>query len=197
MRPAGPRAWLVETADVAGLHAAIEAAPFDLVDVVPAAATVLVVVADPRQLAAVGEWLGSVPERARADSAAAVVEIPVRYDGPDLGAVARAAGLDEAAVVDRHRSVTYRCAFCGFAPGFAYLTGLPPELHVPRRATPRTRVPAGAVAIAAGYTAVYPSPSPGGWHLIGSADRDLWDPDRDPPAMVRPGMLVRFVEDRG
>jgi KipI family sensor histidine kinase inhibitor len=85
------------------------------------------------------------------------------------------------------------CAFVGFAPGFAYLTGLHPSLHLPRRATPRTRVPAGAVAIAAGYSAVYPSASPGGWHLIGHTDATMWDAGRDPPAAIGPGASVHFV----
>ncbi len=96
-------------------------------------------------------------------------------------------------VVERHTAPTYRCAFCGFAPGFAYLTGLDPALHLPRRPTPRTRVPAGSVAIAAEYAAVYPSASPGGWHLIGHTDATMWDATRDEPALVRPGTLVRFV----
>jgi KipI family sensor histidine kinase inhibitor len=120
------------------------------------------------------------------------VVIPVRYDGADLAAVAAATGLTVGEVVAAHCGATYRVAFCGFAPGFGYLTGLPERLHVPRRSTPRTRVPAGAVAIAAGYAAVYPRPSPGGWHLLGSTDLVLFDPDRQPPALLAPGNVVRF-----
>jgi KipI family sensor histidine kinase inhibitor len=121
------------------------------------------------------------------------VEIPVVYDGEDLAEVAAACGTSTDEVVRRHLAGRYECAFCGFAPGFAYLTGLDPGLQLPRRATPRTRVPAGAVAIAAEYTAVYPSPSPGGWHLLGRTDAVLWDVSRPEPASIRPGTTVRFV----
>jgi KipI family sensor histidine kinase inhibitor len=96
-------------------------------------------------------------------------------------------------VIERHQAPTYACAFCGFAPGFAYLTGLDAALHLPRRPTPRTRVPAGSVAIAAEYSAVYPSVSPGGWHLIGRTDATLWDVERPLPAAIVPGTRVRFV----
>jgi KipI family sensor histidine kinase inhibitor len=118
--------------------------------------------------------------------------IPVRYDGPDLAAVAGAAGLSAGQVVALHSGAVYEVAFCGFAPGFGYLTGLPEPLHMPRRATPRTTVPAGSVAIAAGYAAVYPGASPGGWHLLGATDLILFDPVRDPPALLAPGTRVRF-----
>ena len=104
-----------------------------------------------------------------------VVEVPVTYDGPDLDEVARATGLSVAEVVDLHSSTPHRVAFCGFMPGFAYLVGLPSALHLARRTTPRPRVPAGSVAIAAGYSGVYPRESPGGWHLIGWTDVVLWD----------------------
>jgi KipI family sensor histidine kinase inhibitor len=121
------------------------------------------------------------------------VEIPVTYDGEDLGEVAALTGLSEAEVVARHQGASYRVAFCGFSPGFAYLTGLPRELHVPRRETPRTVVPAGSVAVAGDYASVYPRASPGGWRLLGRTDVPLWDLDRDPPALLRPGTRVRFV----
>jgi len=101
-----------------------------------------------------------------------------------------------AEVVDLHTSATYRCAFCGFAPGFGYLTGLDPSLHLARRATPRSRVPSGSVAIAAGYSAVYPTASPGGWHLLGRTHVELWRSDRDVPALITPGAFVRFVPAR-
>jgi KipI family sensor histidine kinase inhibitor len=116
----------------------------------------------------------------------------VRYDGPDLAAVAERAGRPEAEVIARHTAGDYRVAFCGFAPGFAYLTGLDPSLHVPRLARPRTRVPAGSVGIAGEYTAAYPRPSPGGWHLLGRTDADLWDLARAEPALLTPGTRVRF-----
>ncbi len=121
------------------------------------------------------------------------IEIPVRYDGEDLEFVAEACSLSEEEVIRRHLGTTYVAAFCGFAPGFAYLSGLDSSLKLPRRDTPRTRVPAGTVAIAATYSAVYPQESPGGWHLIGSTSTELWDVARQPPALIEPGRQVRFV----
>jgi KipI family sensor histidine kinase inhibitor len=124
------------------------------------------------------------------------LEIPVRYggsDGPDLEDVATRLGLAAEAVVALHAGTTYRVFMLGFAPGFAYLGTLPPELSLPRRAEPRTSVPAGSVAIAARQTAVYPVATPGGWHLIGRTDVRLWDPSADPPARLAPGDRVRFV----
>ncbi len=191
--PCGPRAWLLETdGDPVALADALRAsAPVGLIDVVAGATTVLVTADRPDDLA---PWLASVePAPGAADAGAPVVELSVVYDGEDLGAVAEATGLSRDEVVARHSAATYRCAFCGFAPGFGYLRGLDRRLHLPRRPTPRTRVPAGAVAIAAEYTAVYPSASPGGWHLLGRTDAALWDAGRDPPALVGPGTTVRFV----
>lgn len=121
------------------------------------------------------------------------IEIAVMYDGEDLAFVADACSLSEEEVIQRHLGTTYVAAFCGFAPGFAYLSGLDSALQLPRRETPRTRVPAGAVAIAAAYSAVYPQESPGGWHLIGSTATELWDVARQPPALIEPGHQVRFV----
>jgi 5-oxoprolinase (ATP-hydrolysing) subunit B len=197
--PYGPGGWLVEVGahDVGGYAAAVRDAEHPgVAEVVPAARTVLVRVGDAGALADVGEWLGSVAPVA-VDAAGtlgtATVEIPVVYDGEDLAAVAAACRLTVGDVVARHTAVIYLCAFCGFAPGFAYLSGLDPVLQLPRRATPRTRVPAGSVAIAAEYAAVYPSESPGGWHLIGRTELAMWDTERDPPAAVPPGTAVRFV----
>ncbi|WP_442809676.1 allophanate hydrolase subunit 1 [Streptomyces sp. NBC_01335] len=129
----------------------------------------------------------------RADGPA--VEIPVVYDGPDLDEVAALWGVPPGEVGAVHSGTAFRVAFCGFAPGFGYLTGLPERLHVPRRATPRTRVPAGALALAGPYTGVYPRVSPGGWQLIGRMPDParLWDPARDPAALLVPGARVRFV----
>jgi KipI family sensor histidine kinase inhibitor len=121
------------------------------------------------------------------------IEIAVMYDGEDLAFVAEACSLSEEEVIQRHLGSTYVAAFCGFAPGFAYLSGLDSALQLPRRETPRTRVPAGALAIAATYSAVYPRESPGGWHLIGSTSAELWDVARQPPALIEPGRQVRFV----
>ncbi|HUG47020.1 MAG TPA: 5-oxoprolinase subunit PxpB [Candidatus Limnocylindria bacterium] len=131
-----------------------------------------------------------------AASSGMVLEVPVRYGGthgPDLEEVARRTGLSPAQVIELHAARTYRAYLLGFAPGFAYLGTLPPELHLPRRATPRQRVPAGSVAIAAAQTAVYPLATPGGWHLLGRTELRLWDAQRDPPALIRPGQVVRFV----
>jgi KipI family sensor histidine kinase inhibitor len=124
--------------------------------------------------------------------------IRVRYggsDGQDLADVARTTGLSERDVVALHGSVTYLVYMLGFAPGFAYLGTLPAELALPRRAEPRTRVPAGSVAIAGRQTAIYPFETPGGWHLIGSTDVAMWDPATDPPSRLRSGMRVRFVPE--
>jgi len=191
----GPRAWLVEVTDPLGYTAAVQAALASEVDeVVPAAATVLVTVGPGADRGDVGSQLASLRPVDAGPNETRMVEIPVVYDGDDLGSIADATGLAVTDVVARHSAPTYRCAFCGFAPGFAYLTGLDCALELPRRATPRTRIPAGAVAIAAGYSAVYPSASPGGWHLLGRTDAPMWRTGRDPPALVVPGATVRFVE---
>jgi KipI family sensor histidine kinase inhibitor len=121
--------------------------------------------------------------------------IPVRYGGehgPDLADVAERLGLAADRVVELHASVCYTVYILGFMPGFAYLGDLPEALALPRRDTPRPRVPAGSVAIAGRRTAVYSAATPGGWHLIGRTETHLWDVDRDPPALLRPGDLVRF-----
>jgi KipI family sensor histidine kinase inhibitor len=123
--------------------------------------------------------------------------IPVRYGGahgPDLVHVAGRLGIAPEAVVRLHAATTFQVAILGFMPGFGYLCDLPEALRLPRRSTPRTRVPAGSVAIAGRYTAVYPATTPGGWHLIGSTDVRLWDIEAEPPALLRPGDLVRFTE---
>jgi KipI family sensor histidine kinase inhibitor len=163
-----------------------------VVVVVPAARTVLIRCVSAGALTAVRERLDAVQPQA-ADSVAADVTIAAVYDGEDLGEIADATGLSVETVIGLHSSAEYRVAFCGFAPGFGYLTGLPLELHLPRRASPRTRVPAGSVAIAAEYSAVYPRSSPGGWHLIGRTDAVLFDVERHPPALLAPGTTVRFV----
>ncbi|MFC9425567.1 allophanate hydrolase subunit 1 [Streptomyces sp. NPDC056987] len=120
--------------------------------------------------------------------------VPVRYDGADLDEVARRTGLTQAEVIARHTAPRYTVAFAGFAPGFGYLTGTDPLLALDRRAEPRTEVPAGSVAVAGGFTGVYPRPSPGGWHLLGTTSLTLWDERRDPPALLVPGRAVRLRE---
>lgn len=122
-----------------------------------------------------------------------LLEVPVVYDGDDLDAVATATGRSVEDLIARHTAPTYVVDFMGFTPGFGYLTGLDPVLELPRRTTPRPAVPAGAVAIAARFTAVYPTASPGGWHLIGRTDLTLWDPARVEPSLLQPGDRVRFA----
>ncbi|WP_217167943.1 allophanate hydrolase subunit 1 [Streptomyces sp. AC512_CC834] len=204
-RPAGRYALLVELPDAEGaaaFHAEVlrrrAAGTLPPVrEIVPGARTVLLDgVPDPQALArTLTGW--DVPPGAADDGD--VVEIAVRYDGPDLADVAALWGVAPEEVAARHSSPTYRVAFCGFAPGFGYLTGLPPRLHVPRRSTPRTRVPAGAVALAGPYSAVYPRSTPGGWQLIGTMPdpRPLWDPTRERAALLAPGTRVRFVTADG
>jgi KipI family sensor histidine kinase inhibitor len=129
------------------------------------------------------------------NAAVRVVEIPVSYDstyGPDLEIVAAHALFAPDEVITRHVAAEYTVAMLGFAPGFPYLLGLDPALHVPRRATPRTRVPAGSVAIGGAQTGIYPRELPGGWHLIGRTPLALFDPTRDPPCLLAPGDHVRF-----
>jgi KipI family sensor histidine kinase inhibitor len=193
----GERALLAE-ADDAGSVPALAAAAADLPDaceVVPGARTVLIRFAAPPQPERVRAALSAAtaePAPATA-TAASPIEIPVRYDGPDLDAVAELTGLPRDEVIARHAAGSYTVAFCGFAPGFAYLTGLDRALEVPRLAHPRRTVPAGAVAVAGGYTAVYPRPSPGGWRLIGHTDTEVWNVRHTPPALLVPGRAVRFV----
>jgi KipI family sensor histidine kinase inhibitor len=197
--PVGAAAVLVELDDIAAvlaLHAEIERrraggwAP-SLTDVIPAARTILLDgVPDP---AAVERELRGWEVRPAAAPDGPVVEIPCRYDGEDLAAVASAWRVTAPEVARVHAGLEYRVAFCGFAPGFAYLSGLSEELAVPRRPTPRTAVPAGSVALAGSYTGIYPRSSPGGWQIIGRTDAVLWDASKDPPALLTPGTRVRFA----
>ncbi|MFI6408933.1 allophanate hydrolase subunit 1 [Streptomyces sp. NPDC050548] len=160
-------------------------------EIVPAARTVLLDgLADPARLASELSASDVPPAPPRAGE---VIDLPVRYDGPDLADVAALWGVPEEEVGRIHAATEFRVAFCGFAPGFGYLTGLPARYDVPRRATPRTAVPAGAVGLAGPYTGVYPRASPGGWQLIGTTDAVLWDHTRVPAALLSPGTRVRFV----
>jgi KipI family sensor histidine kinase inhibitor len=170
-----------------------DAGSLSATEIVPGAGTVLLDgVTDPVALAA---ELATWPPPVAAPPAGAAptpVRIPIVYDGEDLPRVAALWDCGTAEVARRHLSVGYRVAFCGFAPGFGYLTGLPAGLSVPRLATPRTRVPAGSVGLAGPYTGIYPTASPGGWLLIGHTDAVLFDVDADPPALLAPGATVRF-----
>lgn len=163
-----------------------------VVDIVPAAETVLVTFATAHQCEVARDRVSKISHARNQVNGGGLVTIEMRYDGIDLADVARAIGRTTHDVVQLHSEALYTVAFCGFAPGFAYLTGLSPALRLPRRMTPRTRVPAGSVAIAAEYTAVYPGESPGGWNLLGSTEQVTWDPARDPPALLQPGTVVRF-----
>jgi len=181
--PLAVAAWLGE------LRAAGE---IDATEIVPGEATVLVDgVPEPDALVAVLD--GAAEPAAGAASSARRVELPTVYDGADLEVVASHWGVPVAEVVARHVDTEFTVAFCGFAPGFGYLTGLPASLAVPRLATPRPRVPAGSVGLAGRYTGVYPGASPGGWLLIGRTDARLFDVSTSPPALLTPGTTVRFV----
>lgn len=193
--PCGPRALLAEfdsLDEVLGAASALRAsAPIGVVEVVPAARTVLVVHDAAADVARLRELLLAGETGDLADGP--LVEVPVHYDGVDLDEVADLTGRSVEDVIARHAAAEYRVAFCGFVPGFAYLVGLPPELHVPRLATPRPRVDAGSVAIAGEWAGVYPAASPGGWRLLGHTGAVLWDEARVRPALLEPGMRVRFV----
>jgi KipI family sensor histidine kinase inhibitor len=200
LMPYGDRAVLVELADTEAALAFAEALradpPPSLGDLVPAARTVLAVAAEGAGVADLRAALSRVAPRpvAAGDGSAEVVEIAVTYDGEDLDDVAGHTGLSRDEVVAAHTGQTWRVAFGGFAPGFGYLVGEDDRLHVPRRAQSRTVVPAGAVGLAGEYAGVYPRESPGGWQLIGRTAEAMWDLTREPPALLRPGVLVRFVE---
>jgi KipI family sensor histidine kinase inhibitor len=194
--PCGDRALLVEApdgADVRALVAALDETPLPgQEELVPAARTVLVRldrVPTDRDVAALRR-LRPGPTSARRTGRAVVLDVV--FDGPDFEEVADLTGRDGAALVDVLTVTELTVAFGGFAPGFAYLTGLPADLQVPRRATPRTRVPAGAVGLAGPYAGVYPRASPGGWQIVGRTDAVLFDVERDPPALLSPGATVRF-----
>jgi KipI family sensor histidine kinase inhibitor len=199
LRPAGERGLLVELDDletVHRLHAALrDLDPPGVVELVPGYRTLLVV-AGPGSAGALDELAAGLPELElppAGEVAGEPIEIPVSYDGEDLPEVASLTGLDAEEVVRRHTAPEYTVAFLGFSPGFPYLVGLDPALEVPRRDTPRTSIPAGSVGLAGGQTGIYPTASPGGWQLIGRTDVTLFDPARDPPALLAPGSRLRFT----
>ncbi|MDT5058160.1 MAG: hypothetical protein QOF66_6526 [Mycobacterium sp.] len=210
----GDQALLLEfesTAEVlAWADALHEAHLLGVLDIVPASRTVLVKLAGPRYQAPTRQRLGKLRVTAEAVSEVTAptdgradmeidIQIDVVYDGADLDEVARLTGLTTEQVVAAHTATPWRVGFGGFAPGFAYLIGGDGRLEVPRQSEPRTRVPAGSVALAGEFSAVYPRESPGGWQLIGHTSKDtaeLWDVDRDPPALLRPGMWVQFRDVR-
>jgi KipI family sensor histidine kinase inhibitor len=195
-RAAGDAALLIQAEGLADrLAAAIVSERIaGVLDVVPGAGTVLVTIEPGRlDLGELAERVLGLPLPEASQAAAARAEIPVVYDGEDLAEVARLTGLSADEVIARHAAAEYTVGWMGFSPGFGYLTGLDKALaEVPRLAEPRLRVPAGAVAIAGGLAAVYSSASPGGWRLLGRTSAVLWDPRRDPPALLAPGQRVRF-----
>lgn len=183
----------VDTARAALADAVARGELPDLVELLSGACTVLAEVRPgSRGLDAVRSVLANVDLGAPPARQAREIVLPVRYDGPDLELVADAAQLSTVEVAELHAAGEYTVAFCGFAPGFGYLSGLDPALRQPRLDNPRTRVPAGSVGVAGEFTAVYPGASPGGWRLIGSCPETLFDPRADPPARLAPGDRVRF-----
>jgi KipI family sensor histidine kinase inhibitor len=198
--PSGPRALLVEVADldeVTALQAEVQRRRADgwapsLADVVPGARTLLLdglddVAATARELR---DWTIAPVTPGEGET----VRIECVYDGPDLDDVARAWRVSPEAVASAHAALQHTVAFCGFNPGFAYLAGLGDDRSVPRRDSPRTRVPGGSVGVAGVYSGIYPRESPGGWQLIGRTEAALWDDAREPPALLVPGHRVRFVD---
>lgn len=200
IRPVGDRALLVDCSsldEVMALHHGLAERPDAVVDVVPGARTILVTVSRPGDVAAVRRWLtDAAPVPLSAADDAPPVPIDVQYDGTDLSEVARHTGLSEREVIACHTESTWRVAFGGFAPGFAYLVTDHERLAVPRRETPRTAVPTGSVGLAGAFSGVYPRSSPGGWQLIGRTDADLWNVEREHPALLEPGARVIFREAR-
>lgn len=203
--PSGDAALLVECDsldEVLALHDALAGAlrqaqgPVGVVELVPAARTILVAV-DPAvlPLESAATWVRRIPVEAGSRSGGAqqaAVTIPVVYDGDDLATTAALLEVSTDELIARHTTAHWRVAFVGFAPGFGYLVSDDWPFEVPRLESPRTRVPAGAVALAGAFGGVYPRQSPGGWRLIGRSDAPLWNPDADPPAMLVPGRRVRF-----
>jgi KipI family sensor histidine kinase inhibitor len=201
----GPDALLVEVSsldEVAAVRATVldavrRSTLADVVEVVPAARTVLVAVRPGSGgLEAVRSLLDGGPADAAAAPTGREVILPVTYDGPDLPLVASTAGVSVDEVVALHTGASYMVAFCGFAAGFGYLTGLPAALRQPRLDSPRPSVPAGSVGIAGEFTGAYPRSSPGGWRLLGRTPAVLFDARRSRPALLAPGDRVRF-EARG
>lgn len=195
--PSGSRGLLLELdtlEEVLRRYAALQEADLPVLDLVPAGRTILVVAdrgTDLRTLASQVQEVGSAEQHGESGAS---VEIPVRYDGEDLAEAAELLRCSGEELVRRHQEESWTVAFCGFAPGFGYLAGTRFEWDTPRRSSPRTRVPAGSLALAGEFTGVYPRESPGGWQLIGHALVDVFDLDRDPPALLVPGTAVRFVE---
>jgi len=200
--PVNLDALLVELDDLPqtlALLASLQAEPIaGIEELVPAARTLLVRYRPAKvSQAALVERIGARSLTAQVERAATLVEIGVDYSGEDLDEVAQMLGISREEVIRRHTGSEYSVAFTGFAPGFAYLSGGDPGLNVPRRSTPRTRIPAGAVGLAGSFSAVYPQASPGGWQIIGVTATPMWDLGREVPALLQPGFRVRFIDMAG
>lgn len=203
--PVGPQSLLVELADLGealALFDALRERPLPgVVEIIPAARTLMIrtapgVTADrnvAREIVARRPAPGTPPALRAAD----MVELPVIYDGEDLADVATFMGLSTTEVIAAHQETVWQVAFCGFAPGFAYMTCEDPRFDLPRRKSPRTRIPGGSVALAGRFCGIYPKETPGGWQLIGRTEVPMWDLTREPPALLRPGVRCRFVPQRG
>lgn len=195
--PSGTQGLLLELdslEEVLGQYAALQEQDLPVLDLVPAGRTILVVADRDTDLTSLAARLREVPPLSHTTHESAPVEIPVRYDGADLHDAADLLGCAPQELVRRHQEENWTVAFCGFAPGFGYLSGTRFAWDVARRSSPRTRVPAGSLALAGEFTGVYPRESPGGWQLIGHAMVEVFDLDRDPAALLMPRARVRFVE---
>jgi KipI family sensor histidine kinase inhibitor len=192
----GRHAWLLQTgSETQRWFACLRQQPWPgLRDMIPGEETLLVVMAPGARLPCnvdPGFLSGEVAWRQAARHV-----LQVRYggkQGPDLVMLSQITGLSPAALIERHAGADYEVMFLGFQPGFAYLSGTPAELMLPRRATPRAHVPAGSLAVAGGYTGIYPGASPAGWHILGQIEVPLFDPEARPPALLQPGDSVRFL----
>ncbi|MFE3836549.1 carboxyltransferase domain-containing protein [Pseudogemmobacter sonorensis] len=202
--PVSPRALLVELPDlerVLALHQALTRDPVaGLAETIPAARTLMIrtLPGHPADGALAAAVAARLPEdgSARLTPTGPPIEIPLRYDGEDLPGVAALMGLSTTEVIAAHQDTVWQVGFCGFAPGFAYMTCADPRFDLPRHPSPRTRIPTGSVALAARFCGIYPQDTPGGWQLIGTTPVPMWDMRRAPPALLAPGMRVRFVAHR-
>jgi KipI family sensor histidine kinase inhibitor len=200
VRPVGASALLLECRDADEVEAwrtelwrRRAAGKFAAAEIVPGAASVLLDGVDPGLAERLPGWRPTGDTGRMSDMP--LVEIPAIFDGQDLDDVADIWGVSVREAVDRLVSADLTVAFSGFAPGFAYLRGLPAQWAVPRLDTPRPRVPAGSIALAGGYAGIYPSASPGGWRLVGRTSVQLFDVRREPPALLGPGTRVRLVAE--
>ncbi|WP_226570818.1 5-oxoprolinase subunit PxpB [Mangrovibacter yixingensis] len=197
--PCSLSSFLVELStldDTLALFSTLQATPLmGVEEIIPAARTLLVHF-DPAltQATTLFTAIRQCEGQPQAARESRVISIPVHYTGEDLNEMAEYLGLSVESLIQRHTGALWQVAFCGFAPGFAYLVSREAGLHVPRRASPRTRIPAGSVGLAGEFSGIYPHASPGGWQLIGRTEETLFSLDRQPPALLQPGMQVQFID---